>query len=152
MDLVEVNKKKEKGPQTCFLSQEKKETHCNSLCNITVPPPRPPPISNPPKTYTLSTCKQLLMWCWDPQSREPGSGSFSRGYLKHTKGVLFVAPPPVGPLPVSILYVGLTVSWWWWMMTPCYSEVFTETRERPSRLSNVPSGGTYMFVLISLLN
>lgn len=97
------------------------------MATLACPPPTTS-VSNPPKTYTLSSCKQLLMWCWDPQSREPGSGSFSRGYLEHTKGVLFVAPPPpVGPLPASIQYVGLTVSRWWRMMTPSYSLVFTQT-------------------------
>lgn len=89
-DLVELNKKKREY-KPAFYHRKKKETHSSSLCDIKVPPPPPTPISNPPKTYTLSTCKQLLMWCWDPRSRQPGSGGFSRGYLEHTKGVLFVA-------------------------------------------------------------
>lgn len=55
--------------------------------------------------------------------------------MEHTKGVLFVAPPPpVGPLPASIQYVGLTVSRWWRMMTPSYSLVFTQTSLEEQRV------------------
>lgn len=71
-DLVGMNKKLEHKP--AFYQRENGR-------HTVEPPPSPTPISNLPKTYTLSTCKQLLMWCWDPQSREPGSGGFSRGYL-----------------------------------------------------------------------
>lgn len=108
--LVEMNTKKTTA-QTRFLirGEKKKETYGSSHGDISVPPSPTTSVSNPPKTYTLSSCKQLLMWCWDPQSREPGSGSFSRGYLEHTKGVLFVAPP-LQLAPYQLLF-----SMWVWL-------------------------------------
>lgn len=47
-----------------------------------------------------------------------GSGLRELQQGERTKGVLFVAPPPVGPLPASIQHVGPTVLRRWRMMTP----------------------------------
>lgn len=63
-------------------------------------------------------CRRLSGGVRIPCAGIQGSGSFSGGYLGHTKGVLFDAPPPFGPLPASIQYVGLTVFRRWRMMTP----------------------------------